>query len=119
MRKSCLVKIAPSLPFTDSGSGIERNAPKTSCVKVFSVEVARESLKRVGGDGEEGGSGISGRTCFCLGRGGGVVVVVSSAAEAAEAAEVGARWVGGGGGFSSCSTAAAAAGLCLEGEVAK
>lgn len=89
------------------------------------MEVARESLKRVGGDGEEGGSGISGRTCFCLGRGGGVVAVVSSAAaaeatEAAEAAEVGARWVGGGGGgFSSFSTAAAAAGLCLEGEVAK
>lgn len=80
------------------------------------MEVARESLKRVGGDGEEGGSGISGRTCFCLGRGGGVVVVVSSAAaEAAEAAEVGARWVGGGG-FSS---SAAAADLCLEGEVAK
>lgn len=80
------------------------------------MEVARESLKRVGGDGEEGGSGISGRTCFCLGRGGGVVAVVSSAAaEAAEAAaEVGATWVGGGG-FSS----SAAAGLCLEGEVAK
>lgn len=91
------------------------------------MEVARESLKRVGGDGEEGGSGICGKTCFCLGRGGGVVAVVSSAAaaeateaaEAAEAAEVGARWVGGGGGFSSFSTAAAAAGLCLEGEVAK
>lgn len=81
------------------------------------MEVARESLKRVGGDGEEGGSGISGRTCFCLGRGGEVVVVVSSAA--AEAAEGGARWVGGGGGVSSFSTAAAAAGLCLEGEVAK
>lgn len=80
------------------------------------MEVARESLKRVGGDGEEGGSGISGRTCFCLGRGGGVVVVVSSAAAEA-AAEVGATWVGGGG-FSS-SAAAAAAGLCLEGEVAK
>lgn len=82
------------------------------------MEVARESLKRVGGNGEEGGSGISGRTCFCLGRGGGVVVVVSFAAEAAEAAEVGARWVGGGG-FSSSAAAAAAAGLCLEGEVAK
>lgn len=86
------------------------------------MEVARESLKRVGGDGEEGGSGISGRTCFCLGREGGVVVVVFSAAaaEATEAAEVGARWVGGGGGFSSSfASAAAAAGLCLEGEVAK